>query len=430
MAVWIGRSCPTVSFVVVGLSHRTAPLSLLEQCSVPPDGRAKLLAAVASSTHVSEAVAVTTCNRTELYVHAETFHGAYGDLRDVLADLAGLAPERLTDHLVVQYDEDAVRHLFSVAAGLDSAVLGEHEILGQVRTSWDVAREEGTAGALANLVFRHAVETGKRVRTETDISRGTASVSHAAVEMAADHLGALAGRRVLVVGAGEMGEGMAVALAGAGVGEVAVANRTFDRAEALATRVGGRAVPLAELADALHDVDVLLTSTGASSMLLEHAELEPAVRRRVGRPLLIVDIAVPRDVDPSVGRLPGVTLLDMDDLNRFAERGRVERRAEVGRVRTIVDDEVVRFAAVRSAQEVAPLISELHGRAERVRSAELARFDARLADLDDRERAAVESLTKALVAKLLHDPTVRLKSAAGTPTGSRLADAMRDLHGL
>lgn len=419
-----------MSFVVVGLSHRTAPLSLLEQCSVPADGRAKLLAAVAGSRHVSEAVAVTTCNRTELYVHAEAFHGAYSDLRDVLADLSGLAPERLTDHLVVQYDEDAVRHLFSVASGLDSAVLGEHEILGQVRSAWDLAREEGTAGALANLVFRHAIETGKRVRTDTDISRGTASVSHAAVEMAAEHLGALAGRRVLVVGAGEMGEGMAVALAGAGVGEVAVANRTTERAEALADRVAGRPVPLVELSGALHDVDVLLTSTGASSMLLEHAELEPALRHRDGRPLLIVDIAVPRDVDPAVGHLPGVTLLDMDDLNRFAERGRIDRQAEVGRVRAIVDDEVARFAAVRSAQEVAPLITELRGRAEEVRATELARFEGRLAGLDERERDAVENLTRALVAKLLHDPTVRLKGAAGTPTGSRLADAMRDLHGL
>ncbi|MEM8903390.1 MAG: glutamyl-tRNA reductase [Actinomycetota bacterium] len=416
--------------MVVGLSHRTAPLSLLEACSVPAHDRAKLLTTITGSSHVSEAVAVTTCNRTELYVHAETFHGAYGDLRDVLADLSGLPPERLTDHLVVQYDEDAVRHLFSVAAGLDSAVLGEHEILGQVRGSWDLARDEGTAGSLANLVFRHAIETGKRARTETDIARGTASVSHAAVEMAAEHLGRLDGRRVLVVGAGEMGEGMAVALAGAGVAEVAVANRTAERATALADRVGGTAVELTGLADALHDVDVLLTSTGATSLLLEHAELEPALRRRDGRPLLIVDIAVPRDVDPAVGRLPGVTLLDMDDLNRFADRGRADRQTEVGRVRSIVDDEVARFAAVRSAQEVAPLIAELHGRAEDVRRAELDRFDARLAGLDERQREAVEHLTRALVAKLLHDPTIRLKYAAGTPTGSRLADAVRDLHGL
>ncbi|MEM9607662.1 MAG: glutamyl-tRNA reductase [Actinomycetota bacterium] len=419
-----------MSFVLIGLSHRSAPLDVLERCSIAPDDRPKLLSAITSCHNVSEAVVVSSCHRSEVYVNAETFHGAYSELFRVLGDLSGLPPERLTDHLVVAHDDDAVRHLFSVAAGLDSAVLGEHEILGQVRTSWDTARTEGASGSLTNLVFRHALTAGKRARTETDIARGTASISSAAVDMAADHLGGLDGRSVLVLGAGEMGEGMVVALADAGVSGILIANRTAERGEALAHRVGGRAISLSELGDALPAVDVLLTSTGATSMLLEHAELEPAVRRRDGRPLLVVDIAVPRDVDPAVGELPGVTLLDMDDLHRFAETGRRGREAEVGRVREIVEDEVANLAAVRSAQEVAPLITEVRGRAEAVRVAELARFERRLAELGDAERDAVEALTRGLIAKLLHEPTVRLKEAAGSPKGARLADAMRDLYGL
>lgn len=419
-----------MSFVLIGLSHRTAPLDVLERCSVAPDDRSKLLSAVTSCHHVSEAVVVSSCHRSELYVNAETFHGAYSELFGVLADLSGLPPERLTDHLVVAHDDDAVRHLFSVAAGLDSAVLGEHEILGQVRASWDTARTEGASGSLTNLVFRHALTAGKRARTETDIARGTASISSAAVDMAAAHLSGLDGRSVLVVGAGEMGEGMVVALAAAGVADILVANRTAARGQAVADRVGGRAIALDELGEALPAVDVLLTSTGATSLLVEHAELEPAVGRRGGRPLLVVDIAVPRDVDPSIAELPGVTLLDMDDLHRFAELGRRGREAEVGRVRAIVDDEVANLAAVRSAQEVAPLITEVRGRAEALRVAELARFERRLAQLGDDDRETVEALTRGLIAKLLHEPTVRLKDAAGSPKGARLADAMRDLYGL
>jgi glutamyl-tRNA reductase len=381
-------------------------------------------------THLSEAVVLSTCNRTEAYVIAERFHGGYEDVRDFFSELAFLAPEELGDHLYVHYDEAAVRHLFAVAAGLDSAVLGEGEILGQVAEAWSMAREEGSAGASLNLLFRLALEAGKRVRTETAISRGITSVAQAAVAMAANRLGTLEGRRVLLLGAGEMGEGMALALASAGTGEVVVANRTAANAEALAARVGGRAARLLDLPAELAGADLLLTSTGATSIMVEHGDLETVMANRAGRPLLIVDIAVPRDVDPSAADLDGVTLLDMDDLRRFVEVGLSGRQRAASQARVILDEELERYLAVTSAREVAPLVAAMRERAEQVRLSELERFAGRLDQLDDRERAAVEALTKGIVAKLLHEPTVRLKDAAGTAKADRLTDTLRDLFDL
>lgn len=418
-----------LSIVVLGLSHRSAPIELLEQCSVAPVDLPKQLGELAGRTHVGEAVLISTCNRTEAYFVAEKFHAAYAEVRDFLAESAFVAPEDLTDHLYVHHDEHAVEHLFSVASGVDSVVLGESEILGQTKAAWESARLEGTSGPVLNLLFRHAVEVGKRARTETSIGRHTASVSHAAVEMATAHLGSLSDRSVLVVGAGEMAEGMVVSLAAAGPRDVLIANRTAARAEALAQRVDGRALPLTELHDALCEVDLLLTSTGATSVILDHSSVGEILRGRAGRPLLIVDIAMPRDIDPAVARLDGVTLLDMDDLSAFAAAGRAERAAEVDRVADIIGDEAGRFAEARSAREVAPLIASLRGAVEAVRASELDRVVGK-GDLDDAQRELIEQFSRALVAKVLHHPTVALKDAAGSAKGDRLADSVRDLFDL
>jgi glutamyl-tRNA reductase len=419
-----------VSVVVIGLNHRTVPLDLLERVTVDDARLPKALHDVVGREHVSEAVVLSTCNRTEIYVMAERFHGAYADVRNFLSELAYLPPDLFADHLYVHFDEEAVDHLFRVAAGLDSAVVGEAEILGQVRTAWERSQDEGACGSALNLLFRHALEVGKRARTETGIGRNIASVSTAAVAMSDSRLDGLSGRRILVLGAGEMGEGMVRALVAAGVDDVRIANRTWERSIDLAARVGGRAVRLAELNDALAEVDLLLTGTGAHSLMLEHGDLARVMGTRHGRPLLIVDVAVPRDVDPSAADLPGVTLLDMDDLRAFAEAGQAERRREVVAVEAMVADEVERYVAVATAREVAPLISSLHERADAVRRAELERYRGRLGELDDRQAAAVEALTQGIVAKLLHDPTVGLKGAAGSPRGERLAEALRDLFDL
>ena len=416
-----------MSVVVIGLNHRTAPLELLERMAVADGQLPKALHDLTTREHISEALVLSTCNRTEVYAVAERFHGAYGDIRGFLADFSFLPPDQFADHLYVHYDTAAVSHLLSVTAGIDSAVLGESEIQGQVKVAWERAREEGTAGPALNLLLRHALEAGKRARTETAIARNIASVSQAAVAMAGERLGGVDGKTVLVLGAGEMGEGMAVALAGAGVGRVQVANRTPARAAELAARVGGEAVSLVDVTDHLRDADLLLTSTGSQVPLVTAADVAPIMAARPDRPLLVVDIAVPRDVEPEVAAVPGVTLLDMDDLRRFAAAGVAERRREVAAVEAILSDELERYLVATSAREVAPMIVALRQRAESVRSAELDRYRNRYEDLDPRQLELVDAVTRGLVAKLLHQPTVVLKDAAGSARGDRLVAALREL---
>ena len=418
-----------MSIVVIGVNHRTGSLPLLERLSIAPSDLPKAIAGLSSRANVREAVVLSTCNRTEVYAVAERFHGAYADIRDFFCEIGGLDPDELHEHLYSQHDESAVAHLFEVAAGLDSAVLGESEILGQVRDAWELAKVEGGAKSTLNLLFRHALETGKRARTETGISRSTTSVSHAAVEMATERLGTLAGRRMLVVGAGEMGEGVAVALVDAGASDITVTNRTQSRAVELAARVGGAVVPFDHLGDALAAADVLLTCSRAGTTVVDHDLVESA-RVGVSTPLLIVDIAVPRNVDAAVSECDGVTLLDLDDLRDWAARGVQQRSREAASVRDIVGEEVERFITEVTARQAAPLVSALHERAETIRVGELDRFAARLASLDPVQRAAVEAVTKGLVAKLLHQPSVRLKEDAGTPQGERNAAAVRDLFDL
>jgi glutamyl-tRNA reductase len=417
-----------VSVVVIGLNHRTVPLELLERMTISDARLPKALHDLLAREHLSEAVVLSTCNRTEVYAVAERFHGAYQDVRNFLSEVAFLPPEDFADHLYVHYDAAAVAHLFAVAAGLDSAVLGESEIQGQVKNAWERARDEGAASATLNLLFRHALEAGKRARTETAISRNVTSVSQAAVAMASEHLGTLDGRSVLVLGAGEMGESMVAALSGGGVAEVLVANRTWERAVELAARVGGRAVRLTDVPDSLRGVDLLLTSTGASSVMVEQSDLAPVMADRPDRPLLVVDIAVPRDVDPTAAELPGVTLLDMDDLRTFAQAGIAGRQREVAKVETILDDELERYLGASSAREVAPMIVALRERAEQLRAGELQRFSSKLDGLDAAQLAAVGQRHDG--GKLQHHPTVAVREAAGSPKGDRLVAALRELFGL
>jgi glutamyl-tRNA reductase len=374
---------------------------------------------------VREAVVLSTCNRTEVYASVERFHPGVGDLRDALSDLAYVPPEDLADHVYTYHDTAAVAHLFTVAAGLESALLGESEILGQVRRAWEVAAAEGASGSTLNQLFRHAVEVGKRVRHETGIGRRLTSLSSAAVALAGERLGGLDGRRLLVVGAGAMGERIATVAAARGA-QVVVANRTIERARVVADEVGGTAVGLLSLPSALAEVDAVLTSTGSSSPLLERADLEAVVARRRS-PVLVVDVAVPRDVDPAVSTLPGVTLLDMDDLRASVDAGLAARRREVGRARDLIDEEVARYRDAATARSAAPLVVALRQRAEELRATEVARLGR---DLAPAERERFDALSRSLVAKLLHEPTVRLKEVGGTARGERLAEATRDLFDL
>jgi glutamyl-tRNA reductase len=391
----------------------------------------KALHDLAGRDHLSEVVVVSTCLRTEVYAVASRFHGAMGDIRNFFSAWSGTPPEIFADQLYSYYDEAAAAHLFRVAAGLDSAVLGESEILGQVGDAWEGARREDVIGPVLATLFRQALEVGKRVRSETGIARGTTSLSQVAVSVAGAELGSLSGKTTLVLGAGEMGEAMAQALAEAiDAGSLLVVNRTWSRATQLAARCGGRAIEWSALPAALVQADVLLASTGSPGVLLEAADLEPVLGDRHGRPLLIVDVAVPRDVDPGVAALPGVTLLDMDDLTAAASAAMAGRRQEVPRAEAIVAEEVERYLDRSAQRQVAPLVAALHERGETIRTSELARFRRRLAGLDPVQTAAVEALTRRIVAKLLHEPTVTVKAGAGTPSGEQLAQGLRQLFEL
>ena len=421
-----------MSTVVIGVNHRTVSVDLLEKVALSGQDINKAIANLVSRSNIREAAVLSTCNRTEVYAVAERFHGAYSDIREFLSELAGLSADQLTPHLYSHHDNQAVAHLFGVAAGLDSAVIGESEILGQVRKAWEIARAEGGSKATLNLLFRHAIETGKRARTETSISRGTASVSHAAVEMTVQRFGtptAIVDSKMVVVGAGAMGEGIAIALHSAGATDIQVLNRTEDRARQLADRVGGRVVPFASLRSVLAQADVVLTCTGAGMPIID-ADMVTAARADNRKPLLFVDVAVPRDVATNVGSLPGVQVLNLDDLRDWAAVGLQHRALEATAVRSIVADEVERFVVESTARQAAPLVAQLHDAAEQIRQAELRRYSRRLEIASPGQQQALDAATKAIIAKLLHTVSVRLKQDAGTPQGERNAAAVRELFDL
>jgi glutamyl-tRNA reductase len=424
-----------MSFVVIGLNHATAPLDLLEQVTVAADDLPKALHDLSQRPYVSEAVLLSTCNRTEIYVEAERFHGAFQDVRDFLAQSSFVAPERLGDALYTYYDDEAVEHLFRVSAGVDSAVVGEHEILGQVKRAWQVAQEHDCVGSHLNTVFRSALEVGKRVRTETDISRHVASVSQAAIVLAdaqasKDQGTGLAGSSALLIGAGEMGSGMALSLADRDLDSITVMSRTTGTADDLAARIGADVRPINELLDALVDCDLAFTSTAAPSLVVDAVELAHVMERRNGRPLLIIDVALPRDIDPAAADLPGLHLCDLDAVGAFVAEGLESRTAELDQATGIIEDEVARHAERVGQQSVAPLITEFRAEAERLRGEELARQSARLEHLTDEQRQAVDEITRAVLNKFLHEPTVRLKESATSLRGERLASALRELFDL
>jgi len=355
--------------------------------------------------------------------------GAVGELA-----ARGLATRGATIAAVASRSIDRARELAdrfgAEASGLDSMIIGEGEILGQVREAWNAAEHESACGPSLSRTFRHAVEVGKRARTETAIGRHAVSVSSAAVALATSRLGSLDDRRVLVLGAGSMGEGMALAIAGAGVEEIVVANRTAQKADELAARVGGRAITLDEIPDALVACDVLLASPGSQDLLVERSAIESVMQARGGRALLVVDIGVPRNIDPGAGEVFGVTLLDIDDLRAFGEQSLAQRRQEIGHVREIIAEELDRHRLERTAREVAPIVTALRAHVDDLRDGELERHPARLDALDPAARDAVEQLTRSIVNKILHEPTVRVKDAAGTARGELYADALVELFGL
>jgi glutamyl-tRNA reductase len=414
--------------VLVGTSYQRAPVELRELLAYDADLRRGALERLA--VEGSEAVVLSTCNRTEVYAVDPQPGRAEERIYGELAGLSGLTQSELAPALYTVTDEAAAVHLFRVAAGLDSMVPGEAQILGQVREAYEAAREAETAGSTLHRLFRQALRVGKRVRTETAIGENPASVSSAAAELAERVFEGLEGRRILLIGAGKMADLTAANLISRGVGEIVVANRSPERAEALARRFGGRAVGLEALEDELAHADVVVASTGSQGLVLSGDQVARAMRQRRGRPVFFIDIAVPRDLDPAINELEGCYLYDIDDLERVVAESVAGRREEAVRAEAIVSEEADSFRAWQLSLDVVPAIASLRARAESIRLEELDRVESRLASLSPSQRRAVEALTSQIVAKLLHQPTVRMKEAAAAADGVLYADAVRHLFGL
>jgi glutamyl-tRNA reductase len=419
-----------MSVLVVGVSHRTAPVSVLERLTLDGDGVHKLVHAVADGDDVQEATVLATCNRVEIYTEVDRFHGSVETVSRLLCELAGRsggAPEDVVPHLYVHYDDGAVSHLFGVASGLDSMVVGESQILGQTREALRTGQDEGTIGPALNVLFQQALRVGKRVHAETDIDRAAPSLVSFALERASAEVGPLAGRRVLVVGAGAMA-GLAVStLARLGAGDIVVASRTEANARRLAEQHGARAVPLTQVQDALSQADVLVSCTGATGVVLPLAVVA-AARADAQQPLAIVDLALPHDVDPAAGELPGVSLFNLARLAEQIQEGTAA--TDVAAVRRIVTEEINAFLAARRSAVVTPTVVALRTMATGIVDAEMQRLSARLPDLDPAARAEVEHAVRRVADKLLHQPTVRVRELANETGAVSYAAALAKLFSL
>jgi glutamyl-tRNA reductase len=444
-----------VSVLVVGCNHRSADLALLERLAVPTEELPKALTALTRLPHVTEAAILSTCNRVEVYASVSRFHAGLGEIRGWLAERGDIHPQDLEELHYSYHDDRAAAHLFSVAGGVDSMVVGERQIAIQVKAAMEAARAEGTARRVLQRLFRQAVRVGRRIRRDTDISRGASSMVDVGLEVARQRLGAadLTGRRVLIVGAGKVGSLTAEQLADEGVDRVLVWNRSPDKAHRLAGKVdaltddvAGEVVDDGGLRTALASADLVVCTTGAPEPVLDADLVAAALTERatagaVGgarsgaglgpdndHPLVLLDLAMPRNVDPACETLPGVSVVDIADVRDRADRG--VTGDVLASARAVVDEEADRFAAWVAATEIEPTIRDLRGRAEGVRNAELDRLGPKLATLDDRQRAAVEALTRGIVNTLLHEPTVRLKRLADDGAAEPHADALRELFGL
>ncbi|MGY1753004.1 glutamyl-tRNA reductase [Blastococcus sp. SYSU D01042] len=426
-----------MSLLAVGISHRTAPVALLEQFAMTDDDRVKALHELVDGDHVAEALVLATCNRIEVFAEVERFHGGVTDVSRVLARQAGASVEELSPYVTVHYEDQAVAHLFTVAAGLDSMVVGETQVLGQLRAAYALAREEGTVGRALHPIAQRALRVGKRVHSETGIDRAGASLVSVALDRAEARIGDLAGRRALVVGAGSMGALAATTLARRGA-DVVIGSRTHTSAQRLATTLGGRAIELADAAEELVEADVLVSCTGASGIVVSTDAVATAMARRDGRPIAVVDLALPRDVDPGVAALPGVHVVDLALLQGERVAARESGLPSAGPVaaddiaaaHAMIEAEAALLRAEQQAAAVAPTVSALRSQAAEVVDAELLRLSARLPDLDPRSRQEIARTVRRVVDKLLHEPTVRVKELAAAPGGTDYAGALRALFGL
>ncbi|MBL7254682.1 glutamyl-tRNA reductase [Paractinoplanes lichenicola] len=411
-----------MNLLSVGASYRTADVATLERIVIADDAVPGVLEKLVAQPFVGEAVVLSTCNRVEIYAAVNTFHGGLGDICNVLSEVSGIPATDLAGHLYVHYDEAAVLHSFKVSSGLDSMVVGESQILGQLRDAYHAATEADTAGRLLHELMQQALRVGKRAHSETGIDRAGQSVVTAALDVAEGELGDLTGRRALVIGAGAMGALSVATLTRAGVGPLRITNRSAARAERLAEAYGAVAVPYDELDAALREADLVVSATASTEPVLTRARLEAAA------PLVVLDLAVPRDVAADVTDVPGVTVIDIDSL--ASTRRSMPAAAETAAVEQIVTSEVDHFLGWLRGADIAPTVAALRTRAEDVVSAELRKLYSRRSEFTEEQRADVSRTLHRVVQQLLHSPTVRVRQLAAEPGGDQYAALLRELFDL
>jgi len=419
-----------VHLFLLGVSHRTAPVDLRERLDFSSRDVGAAVEALATRASAVESVVLSTCNRSEIYVASSEPDRAREELVAFLSEYHNLPREAFLPHLFAYDDAAAARHLFRVAAGLDSLVVGEPQILGQVKDAFQTAMERHCTGPMLSKVFHWAFGVGKRVRSETALGEGAVSVSFAAVALARKIFGRLQGRRVLVIGAGEISALTAQHLRSQGVAEIVITSRTTAHAEALAADVDGRAVAWTGMSQALARADIVITATGSPRPIITRPDVEAVTGRRRADPLFIIDIAVPRDVDPAVGEIEQVFLYNVDDLQGIVQENLSRRGAEIERAEAIVTEELVRFSAWQRSRGAIPTVVALRQRFEAIRRSELQRLDGKLGALPPESRARVDEITRLIVEKLLVEPTEQLKALPDEETQTAYTEAINRLFGL
>ncbi|GED62585.1 glutamyl-tRNA reductase [Lysinibacillus fusiformis] len=416
--------------IVVGLNYKTAPVEIREKLSFIESELPQAMEALQKQKSILENVIVSTCNRTEIYAVVDQLHTGRHFVKQFLADWFDLPMETFSSYLTIREEDEAVEHLFKVTAGIDSMVLGETQILGQVKKSFLSGQEIGTTGTVYNQLFKQAVTFAKRAHNETAIGENAVSVSYAAVELAKKIFGSLQRKHVAILGAGKMGELAIENLYGSGVGKVTVINRTFEKAESLAAKFHGQAKSMKELQCSLLEADILITSTGATDYVIDYELMQFVERLRKGKPLFMVDIAVPRDIDPRVGDLPNVFLYDIDDLQGIVEANLAERERAAADITDMIGHEVLQFKDWVSTLGVVPVISALRKKANRIQEETMTSIENKMPDLTERERKILSKHTKSIINQLLKEPILQAKEMANSPKANEQLRLFQQIFGI
>ncbi|AHV98585.1 glutamyl-tRNA reductase [Paenibacillus sabinae] len=416
--------------VAVGLNYRTAPVEVREQFAFAEKDLPAALHQLMRTKSVLEGVIVATCNRTEIYVVVDRLHMCGYFLRSFMEQWFGVKGEQFTQHMYIYEDEQAIRHLFRVTCGLDSMVIGETQILGQVRSAFLTAQGEGATGTWFNRLFKQAVTVGKRAHSETSIGESAVSVSYAAVELGKRIFGMFTGKKVLILGAGKMSELTVKHLYASGAAEVVVANRTLARAEELAEKFAGRPCTLEEAALRLHEFDIVISSTGAGGYVLTADRIVHSMKNRASRPLFMIDIAVPRDIDPAASEIPGVFLYDIDDLEGIVESNMEMRRGEAVKIEGMIAEETESFQHWLKTLGVQPVIRALQEKSNAIHEETLDSLFNKLPELDEHQRKIIRRLTKSIVNQMMHDPINVIKEMSGDKNGSEALDYFTKIFAL